>query len=160
MWVKTTCCCLLCLLLIIRKYVYNRVLVQTYTSTQASTCRRLQPSIILQLLLEGSYNPLTLVLANTFTSTQVATYKRLRTSFFLQGPHFIIFQTGSINNIITVIQSSNKSSSNNHFMNQAQPNQSITFTTHQSDHLEHYHQNTVTRTQTRTQKSATASRNN
>jgi len=68
MWVKTTYCCRLCLLLIIRKSIYNFVLVQTYTSTQASTCRRLQPSLVLQLLLEGSYDPLTLVLTDMFTS--------------------------------------------------------------------------------------------
>ena len=35
---------------------------------QASTYRRLQPSLILQLLMEGSYNPLTLVLDDMFTS--------------------------------------------------------------------------------------------
>ena len=45
------------------------VLVQSYTSMQASTCRRLQPSIVLQLPLEGSYNPIALVLADMFTST-------------------------------------------------------------------------------------------
>ena len=45
------------------------VLVQPYTSMQASTCRRLQPSLVLQLLLEGCYNPLALVLADMFTST-------------------------------------------------------------------------------------------
>ena len=69
MWVKTTCRCCLFLLLIIRKSVYNLVLVQTHTSMQASTCKRLQPSLVLQLLLEGSYNPLALVLADMFTST-------------------------------------------------------------------------------------------
>ena len=93
MWVKTTYCCRLFLPLIIRKSIYNLVLVQTHTSTQASTCIRLQPSLILQLLLEGSYNPLALVLADMFTSTQALTYKRLRPSFFLQGPRFINFQT-------------------------------------------------------------------
>jgi len=45
------------------------VLVQSYTSTQASTYRRLQPSLVFELLLEGSYNPLALVLADMFTST-------------------------------------------------------------------------------------------
>ena len=34
------------------------MLVQTYTSTQAPNCRRLQPSLVYQLPLEGSYNPL------------------------------------------------------------------------------------------------------
>ena len=48
------------------KPVYNLVLVQTHTSKQAPTYRRLQPSLVLQLLLEGSYNPLALVLANIY----------------------------------------------------------------------------------------------
>ena len=55
------------------------MLVQTHTSTRAPTYRRLQPSLVYQLLLEGSYNPLT-------------------ESFDLQhhcGPRFINFQTGS-----------------------------------------------------------------
>ena len=43
---------------IIKKTSYNYVLAQTHTSTQAPTCRRLQPSLIYQPLLEGSYNPL------------------------------------------------------------------------------------------------------
>ena len=34
------------------------MLVQTYTSTEAPTCRRLQPSLVYQPLLEGSYYPL------------------------------------------------------------------------------------------------------
>ena len=34
------------------------MLVQTYTSMQAPTCRRLQPSLVYQCLLEGSYYPL------------------------------------------------------------------------------------------------------
>ena len=34
------------------------MLVQTYTSTQAPTCKRLQPSLVYQPLLEGSYYPL------------------------------------------------------------------------------------------------------
>ena len=94
MWVKTTYCCSLCLLLKIRKSFYNIVLVQTHNSTQASTCTRLQPSLILQLLLEGSYDPLALVLADMFTSTYASTYRRLRPSFFFQGPCFINFQNG------------------------------------------------------------------
>ena len=141
MWVKTTYCYCLCLILIITKYVYNIVLVQTYTSMQGSTCRRLQPSLILQILVEGSYNPLTLVLADMFTSMQVVTYRRLRPSLFLQAPCFINFQTGYINNIITVIQSSNTSASTNCFLNQPQSNQSITLTTHQTDHSEYINQN-------------------
>ena len=32
--------------------------MQTHTSTQAPTCRRLQTSLVYQLPLEGSYNPL------------------------------------------------------------------------------------------------------
>src|ERR1700759_4799536 len=59
----------------IRNSFYNGlVLVQSFTSTQAATCRELQLSLIFQSLLEGSYNP--------------------PTSF--QGPLFINFQTGSI----------------------------------------------------------------
>lgn len=69
MWVKTTCCNRLYLLFNNKKLLFTIfVLVQTYTSTQASTYRRLQPSLVLQILLEGSYNPLALVLANMFTS--------------------------------------------------------------------------------------------
>ena len=34
------------------------MLVQNYTSTQAPTYRRLQPSLVYQPLLEGRYNPL------------------------------------------------------------------------------------------------------
>ena len=44
---------------IINKTSYHFVVVQTHTSTQAPTCRKLQPSLILQPLLEGSSNPLT-----------------------------------------------------------------------------------------------------
>ena len=64
----------------IRNFFYNGfVLVQSFTSTQATTCRELQLSLslVFQSLLEGSYNPLLL---------------------FLQGPLFINFQTGSKNN--------------------------------------------------------------
>ena len=43
---------------IIKKTAYNIVLAQNHTSTQAPTCRRLQPSLLLQLLLEGSSSPL------------------------------------------------------------------------------------------------------
>jgi hypothetical protein len=44
-----------------KKTFYNNVLVQTHTSTQASTCRRLQPSLVYQPFLEGSFNPLKIV---------------------------------------------------------------------------------------------------
>ena len=61
----------------IRNPFYNGlVLVQSFTSTQAATCRELQLSLVFQSLLEGSYNPLLL---------------------FFQGPLFINFQTGSKN---------------------------------------------------------------
>ena len=61
----------------IRNSFYNGlVLVQSFTSTQAATCRELQLSLVFQSLMEGSYNPLLL---------------------FFQGPLFINFQTGSIN---------------------------------------------------------------
>jgi hypothetical protein len=45
-------------IIIIKKTFYNNVLVQTHTSTQASTCRRLQPSLVYQPFLEGIFNPL------------------------------------------------------------------------------------------------------
>ena len=66
----------ICLYLLSRNSFYNDfVLVQSFTSTQAATCRELQLSLVFQSLLEGSYNPLLL---------------------FIQGPLFINFQTGSI----------------------------------------------------------------
>src|ERR1700733_8823074 len=37
---------------------FTIVLVQSFTSTQAATCRELQLSLVFQFLLEGSYNPL------------------------------------------------------------------------------------------------------
>ena len=43
---------------IIQKTPYNFMLAQTYTSMQAPTCRRLQPSFVYQPFLEGSYNPM------------------------------------------------------------------------------------------------------
>ena len=49
----------------IKKKSYNHVLAQTHTSTQAPTCRSLQPSLIYQPLLEGSYNPLIFAPAST-----------------------------------------------------------------------------------------------
>jgi len=45
------------------------VLVQSFTSTQAATCRELQLSLIFQSLLEGSYNPL--LLFNKYTTVTV-----------------------------------------------------------------------------------------
>ncbi|MDW3502777.1 hypothetical protein NQ272_26820, partial [Escherichia coli] len=36
------------------------VLVQSFTNTQATTCRELQLSLVFQSHLEGSYNPLLL----------------------------------------------------------------------------------------------------
>jgi len=69
MWVKTTYYNRLYLIFKNKKLLFTIfVLVQTYTSTQASTYRRLQPSLVLQLLLEGSYNLLALVLVDMFTS--------------------------------------------------------------------------------------------
>jgi hypothetical protein len=50
---------------IIKKTFYNNVLVQTHTSMQASTCRRLQPSLVYQPFLEGSFNPLKIAPAST-----------------------------------------------------------------------------------------------
>jgi len=64
-------------LLSIRNFFCNDfVWVQSFTSTQAATCRELQLSLVFQSLLEGSYNPLLL---------------------FFQGTPFINFQIGSMN---------------------------------------------------------------
>ena len=57
MWVKTTCCNSSLSFFKLETSDYN-VLVQSFTSTQAATCRELQLSLIFQFLLEGSYNPL------------------------------------------------------------------------------------------------------
>ena len=46
------------LIFITKKTSYNHVLEKTHTSMQAPTCKRLQPSLVYQPLLEGSYNPL------------------------------------------------------------------------------------------------------
>ena len=144
MWVKTTYYNRLYLIFKNKKLLFTIfVLVQTYTSTQASTYRRLQPSLVLQLLLEGSYNLLALVLVDMFTSAQVLAYRRLQPSLFFQGPRFMNFQTGSINNII---QSSNIFASTNLLFHQPQLNQSIILTTLQSDLSECCNQNTVTKT--------------
>ena len=70
------------------------ILVDMFTNTQAPTYKRILPSLVLQLLLEGRCNPLSLVPVDMFTSTQAPTYRRIPTSFFLQGPCFINFQTG------------------------------------------------------------------
>ena len=43
---------------IIMKKNLQHVLMQAHISMKASTCKRLQPSLIFQLLLEGRYNPL------------------------------------------------------------------------------------------------------
>ena len=52
-------------MIINKKTIYNNVLVQTHTSTQASTCRRLQPSLVYQPFLEGSFNPLKIAPVST-----------------------------------------------------------------------------------------------
>ena len=54
------CHCLSLQYFIINKTSYNLVLAQTHTSMQEPTYRRLQPSLVYQPLLEGSYNPLLL----------------------------------------------------------------------------------------------------
>ena len=55
----------ICLYLLSRNSFYNDfVLVQSFTSTQAATCRELQLSLVFQSLLEGSYNPLLLFMKN------------------------------------------------------------------------------------------------
>ena len=61
MWVKTTCCNMSLSSFKLGTPFYNDfVLVQSFTSTQAATCRELQLSLVFQSLLEGSYNPLQL----------------------------------------------------------------------------------------------------
>ena len=60
----------------IRNSFYNDfVLVQSFTSTQAATCRELQLSLVFQSLLEGSYNPLPLFIKhqmiNKYTTVTV-----------------------------------------------------------------------------------------
>ena len=62
MWVKTTRCNMSLSSLIRNSFYNDFVLVQSFTSTQAATCRELQLSLTLvfQSLLEGSYNPLLL----------------------------------------------------------------------------------------------------
>ena len=87
----------------IRKSFYNGfVLVQSFTSTQAATCRELQLSLVFQSLLEGSYNPLLI---------------------FFQGPLFINFQTGSknIKNPSTTLASSISDLSNTESMLSPKP---------------------------------------
>ena len=59
----------------IRNSFYNGfVLVQSFTSTQAATCRELQLSLSFSSLSwKGATTPIVLVLADPFTSTQAAT---------------------------------------------------------------------------------------
>ena len=149
MWVKTTYYSHPCLLLVIRKSIYNLILVQTYTTTQAPTYRKLQPSLVLQLLLERElHHPSSCTIQYVY---QYVGANLQKTPLFYQGPRFMNFQTGyswnttpqskghvssnfhtgPINNIetkkiITAIQSSNTFASTNHFLNQPQLNQSIT----------------------------------
>ena len=62
MWVKTTCCNSSLSFLKLETSVYN-VLVQSFTSTQAATCRELQLSLVFQLSWKGATTPLALALA-------------------------------------------------------------------------------------------------
>ena len=96
MWEKTTCYNM-SLSSLKRNFFYNGfVLVQSFTNTQAPTYRELQPSLVFQLFLEGSYNPLSYC-TRWDTSMQATTCKRLQPSLCFQGPRFINFQTGSTN---------------------------------------------------------------
>jgi len=120
MWVKTTCCNYLCLLLI-RKlclqfctsavlYHYAGFYLQkatTFSRSPASLGRELQPP-------------------SSCTSRCVYWYictdlqKATSFSFFFQGPHFINFQIGSINNIISNISAStNYLWTNHNWINQS-----------------------------------------
>ena len=82
--------------------------MQTYTSTQASTCRRLQPSLIFQLQLEGSSNPLILFTSLSWKGASTPWFQHqllLAKSFYFHTkgfnlqthcrPRFINFHTGS-----------------------------------------------------------------
>jgi hypothetical protein len=62
MWVKTTCCNSSLSFLKLETSVYN-VLVQSFTSTQAATCRELQLSLVFQLSWKGATTPFALALA-------------------------------------------------------------------------------------------------
>ncbi len=62
MWVKTTCCNSSLSFFKLETSVYN-VLVQSFTSTQAATCRELQLSLVFQLSWKGATTPFAFVLA-------------------------------------------------------------------------------------------------
>ena len=120
MWVKTTCCNRLYLpfnkKLIFTIFCNGAVLKQytgfylqkdtTFSNSPASLGRELQPPSSC---------------TSWCISTKVLTYRRLQPSLFFQGPRFINFQTGSMNNInqvylhqpISFVQTNTEST--NHF---------------------------------------------
>ena len=61
MWVKTTCCNM-SLSSFNYKLLLTIVLVQSFTSTQAATCRELQPSFVFSFSWKGATTPLALAL--------------------------------------------------------------------------------------------------
>ena len=82
--------------------------MQTYTSTQASNCRRLQPSLVFQLQLEGSSNPLISFTSLSWNEASTPWFQHqllLAESFYCHTecfnlqthcrPRFINFHTGS-----------------------------------------------------------------
>ena len=78
---------------IIKKTSYNHVLAQTYTSTQAPTCRRIQPFLVTSLSWKGATTPCSRLPATTGGELQPP-YWRLDPQYHCR-PHFINFQTGS-----------------------------------------------------------------
>jgi len=78
----------------IRNSFYNDfVLVQSFTSTQAATCRELQLSLVFQSLLVRSYNPLLLFIKhqmiNKYTTT-VTVHYRLQISNYRTNPEHLM----------------------------------------------------------------------
>ena len=83
----------ICLYLLSRNSFYNDfVLVQSFTSTQAATCRELQLSLVFQSLLEGSYNPLPLFMKNQMINkyTTDTVYYRYQISNYRNNPEHLM----------------------------------------------------------------------
>ena len=83
----------ICLYLLSRNSFYNDfVLVQSFTSTQAATCRELQLSLVFQSLLEGSYNPLLLFMKNQMINkyTTDTVYYRYQISNYRNNPEHLM----------------------------------------------------------------------
>ena len=88
---KTTCCNMS--LSSFKKFFYNDfVLVQSFTSTQAATCRELQLSLVFQFLLEGSYNPLLLFMKNQMINKYITdtVHYRYQISNYRNNPEHLM----------------------------------------------------------------------